>query len=125
MNSQKIISLTLAQFRMLGRAIRGQRLYFDRYKLIAHGTVAALVRKGCLHSYTDEDFWQVSKFGRDIYACRGAWRPGDTVWDSASHEEREAYWRTQRHATERDAEIVARLQARMRAAGELADETTS
>jgi hypothetical protein len=115
----KIVSLSLAQFRLLGRAIRGAKLPVTRYRH-EHATVKALRRKLCMH--VEHGHWTPTAIGKQIYACRGALRPGDTVWDSASPEERAAYYRTQRHATRDDMETVHRLQARMRAAGELQDE---
>lgn len=124
MHTNKIISLSLAQYRLLGRAIRGDRLPMARYRP-EHATVAALYRKACFFPHPNG--WEPTTFGREIFNCRGAYRPGDTVWDSASNEERAAYYRTLRYATKDDLATVARLQARMRAAGELeaATEPTS
>lgn len=119
---KKIVSLSLAQYRMLGRAIRGDALPMSRYRT-ENRTVRALSVKGCF--CTEQGFWMPTDFGKKVFACRGAFRPGDTVWDSASQEECSAYYRTLRYPTKDDTETVARLQARMRAAGELQEESPS
>lgn len=117
--ANKIVSLSLAQYRLLGRAIRGDRLPMSRYRP-EHATVAALYKKSCLFPHPNG--WEATEHGRKIFACRGALRPGETVWDSASNEERAAYYRTLRYQHKSDMEIVGRLRDRMRAAGELRED---
>jgi len=114
----KIISLSLAQYRLLGRALRGERLPRHRYRT-HHPTVLSLVRKSCLVS--GGEHWVPTPLGKEIHACRGVLRPGHRVWDAATKEERDAQIRVQRtsYASEKDQAIVARLQERQRAAGEI------
>ena len=115
----KIVSLTVAQYRLLGRAIRGAKLPKSRYQP-GHATVSALARKNCWHA--EHGHWVPTAFGCKVFNARGIWRPGTTVWDSASHEEREAARRIAAfpvRATKRDQEMLDRLNGRMREAGEL------
>jgi hypothetical protein len=116
----KIISLSLAQYRLLGRALRGERLPAHRYRA-QHPTMKALLAKGCLTLPARDVWWVPTPIGKEIHACRGVLRPGHRVWDSASKEERDAQIRVQRtsYASEKDRAIVARLQERQRAAGEI------
>jgi hypothetical protein len=66
----KTKSVSLAQFRMLGRVLRGERLPCDRY----HGaTIQALVRKWCLVAAAG--CWEATDVGREMMARRGFMRP--------------------------------------------------
>ena len=113
-----IIGLSVAQYRLLGRAIRGETLPRERYRR-EHRTVGALVRKSCFIS--GGHHWIPTPLGKEIYACRGVLRPGHRVWDSATKEERDAQIRLQRtsYASKEDQAIVSRLQERQRTAGEI------
>jgi hypothetical protein len=71
----KIISLTTAQYRMLGRAIRGEKLPVANF----HGpTASALARKGCWRHHGA--YWAYTDLGKRVHASRGLWligRKGD------------------------------------------------
>ena len=114
MTTTKMISLSAAQYRMLGRAIRGHKFPLTRYRQ-EHATVRALADKGCWTHH--HGHWTPTDLGKKIFASRGVLRSGHSVWDSASHAEREAYKAAVRRG---DADDVAqRLRDRMAAAGEL------
>lgn len=111
----KIISLTLAQYRMLGRAIRGERLPVANFR---GPTASALARKGCWRHHGSH--WAYTDLGKKVHAARGLLRPGRVVYDSASPQERQALGRSHTpYATEDERHTAELLMSRMREAGEL------
>jgi hypothetical protein len=113
----KTVSLTLAQWRMLGRTLRGERLSIVRYN---NPTVSALVRKGCWQPQNGS--WVPTAFGKRIHACRGVMRAGSQVWDSATPQERSAYGKSQANGVHtlgtREQQLADALLRRMLEAGE-------
>lgn len=83
----------------------------------------ALARKGCWH--VRNGHWVLTDLGKEIHASRGVLRSGHRVWDSATHEEREALRRVVRHGwanyseTDQDRRLAESLKSRMASAGEL------
>lgn len=111
----KIVSLTLAQYRMLGRAIRGEKLPVSNFR---GPTASALARKGCWQRHGTH--WAYTDFGKKVHAARGVLRPGREVYDSASPQERLALSRSHTpYASEQEREVAEKLRLRMREAGEL------
>jgi len=111
-----MVSLTLAQYRLLGRAIRGDVLPMSRYRK-QHATVAALLRKGCLRG---KDTWEASPLGKKVHTARGRLRPGREVYDSATPQERQALGRSHTpYASKEEQHVAEQLRHRMREAGEI------
>lgn len=114
----KTISLTLAQYRMLGRAIRGEKLPTKNYKSV---TASALSRKGCWKPHRGH--WAASDLGKKVFAARGLLRAGSQIWNSASPQERAAYNRSQSVGLNAlaadDRSLAERLIARLHSAGEV------
>jgi hypothetical protein len=69
---QKNIKLKLAQWRMLGRIVRGERLHVSRFRL-ENRTVDALSRKNCI--LLEHGRWYATALGRDVHAHGGFWFP--------------------------------------------------
>lgn len=112
-----IVSLTLAQYRMLGRAVRGERLPTANYR---SPTAKALHRKRCWVVSDLVDIWIPTPLGKKVYAARGRLRPGHEVYDSATPRERAALGRVNtRYASDEDARLASDLTFRMREAGEM------
>jgi len=70
-----VLSLSVAQYRMLGRILRGERLPYSRYQ---GPTIFALERKGCVELssiLTHRGLhWTATSGGRDVFAARGKLR---------------------------------------------------
>jgi len=117
-NQIRSVSLSLAQFRMLGRAIRGQRLHVSRFRP-EHATVAALAVKRCWH--LRDGRWVPTELGLNVHRCRGFYQPDRLVWNSASRAEREAFRRVAVfHSTDKeDVALADQLQRRLEARGEV------
>jgi hypothetical protein len=90
MRSKVVLSLTVAQYRLLGRILHGRMLPVSRYHT---GTVCALERKGCVMRATvgvdpsmdaaraglaghieAREVWLPLNQGRRVYASRGVLR---------------------------------------------------
>ena len=114
-----MISVSLSQYRLLGRLVRGVHMPVARYRS-EHATIAALLRKGLVHRAGKA--WGITERGRRIHACRGKLRPDSQIWDGATSEERSAYRRVMYNGpdavsgVERD--MAARLHDRITGAGE-------
>jgi hypothetical protein len=117
---QKRVTLSLAQWRMLGRLVRGEKLPTDRYD---NRTMESLVRKQCISRFGPH--WQATHFGREVHACRGFWQPTLRVWGAATSSERDAYKRVVVYNNGRvnddDRKLAEKLHERMLAAGEVAE----
>lgn len=111
----KIVSLTLAQYRMLGRAVRGEKLSVANFR---GPTASALARKGCWRHHGSH--WAYTDLGKRVHAARGLLRPGHEVYDSATSRERMALGRLHTpFASETERKLAEQLMGRMREAGEL------
>lgn len=67
------VSLTVAQYRLLGRMIRGERLPTRRYRY-EHATIHALNRKHYIGVDVTgaEDVWAPTGHGRKVHAAAGS-----------------------------------------------------
>lgn len=111
----KIVSLTLAQYRMLGRAIRGEKLPVSNFR---SATARSLARKGCWQHHGSH--WAYTDLGKQVHAARGLLRPGHEVYDTATPRERQALGKLHTpYATEAERKLAEQLMGRMREAGEL------
>ena len=70
--NMKVTRITRAQFRMLGRSIKGERLPEHRFRS-SIVTVATLHRKGCWHVV--HGHWEATEHGRKVHAAKGIYRP--------------------------------------------------
>lgn len=62
---EKAKSVSWAQFRMLTRLLRGEKLPCDRYH---SGTIQALARKRCV--VAEGGFWGITALGREMMSRR-------------------------------------------------------
>jgi hypothetical protein len=112
------ISLSLAQYTMLGRILRGAKLPTSRYH---HATINALARKGCVAVH--HAHWRATDTGKRVHACRGILRAGLHTWDGATRAERDAFKAVYWYHDVRDQDVVEkanRLYDRIAVAGERA-----